>query len=162
MEDKQPKARYKKQAIEMDMTPMTDLAFLLLTFFMLTTTFSKPQAMELVMPLKPDQEELDQVQAVKESKALSIVLSADDRIFWYMGLTDPDIQETDYEPDGVRQVLLEQSSAIDNLVVLIKPDIDARYQNLVDILDEMNITQTRRYAIVDIQPEDQAWIAPHK
>ncbi len=158
----------KKNATDIDMTPMTDLAFLLLTFFMLTTTFNNPQAMELVMPLKPDEaDQEEQIQAVKESKAMSIVLSSDDRIFWYMGLTDPEVNETHFningnDDNGVRGVLLEQNQLINDLVVLIKPDVDSRYKNLVDILDEMNVNGIRRYAIVDIHKEDQELIAPNK
>jgi len=154
--------KYSKKVIEIDMTPMTDLAFLLLTFFMLTTTFSNPQAMELVMPLKPDPEEAAQVQAVKESKALSIVLSGEDRIFWYMGLTDPEVEETDFSEQGIREVLRQKQATVDKLVVLIKPDEDSRFENLVDILDEMNLNQIERYTLVEIQEEDQKIIAPYK
>ncbi len=154
----------KKNAVDIDMTPMTDLAFLLLTFFMLTTTFNNPQAMELVMPLKQDEDKQEeQVQAIKESKAMSIVLSSNDRIFWYMGLTDPEINETRFNGnEGIRNTLIKQNATIEDLVVLIKPDIDSQYKNLVDILDEMNVNGIRRYAIVDINEEDQQLIADYK
>ncbi|MEM6264534.1 MAG: biopolymer transporter ExbD [Bacteroidota bacterium] len=144
------------QGVEIDMTPMTDLAFLLLTFFMLTTTFSQPQTMEVVMPAKPKDD--TQEQAVKESQALTLLLSADDEIFWYQGITDPLIQKTDFGEKGIHKLLLELQASIPKLMVLIKADEKATYQNLVDILDEMNSTQTRRYAVVDIEPEDKALI----
>ena len=75
---------YKKQSIKLDMNPMVDLAFLLITFFMLTTTFNKPNVMEITVPLKPQDEEQDQ-QPVKESKVLTFVLSENDQLIYLSG-----------------------------------------------------------------------------
>src|SRR4026209_1642452 len=83
---KHKKVRAKKSSTHIDMTPMVDLAFLLLTFFMLTTTFSKPKTMEINMPVKPDKPEEEQ--KIKESQALTILLSANNKIVWYTGLGD--------------------------------------------------------------------------
>jgi len=101
--------RQKEQDINVDMNPMVDLAFLLLTFFMLTTTFSKPQVMELVMPVQPEEGAVEQEQAVKESKAVTLVLDGEDAIFWYQGVTDPVVHQTDYSNSGIRQLLKECS-----------------------------------------------------
>ncbi len=141
---------------KIDMTPMVDLAFLLLTFFMLTTTFNKPQTMEINMPVK-DKENKDPTE-LKASEALTVILGKNDKIYYYQGLNDgtvqPELLTTDYSDKGIRNVLLDLGNKIPKLTVLIKPVKTARYKNIVDILDEMNITNTRRYALVDLSPLD--------
>jgi biopolymer transport protein ExbD len=147
------KYSFGRQDINIDMTPMTDLAFLLLTFFMLTTTLSKLQTMEIVMPLPAEEE--DQEQAVKESKALTLVLADDDKIYWYQGITDAVADTTSFGESTLHRLLVEKNESIEDLVVLIKPMDDSNFENLVDILDEMQLSQTNRYAIVDFTEEDQ-------
>lgn len=131
---------------------MVDLAFLLLTFFMLATTFNKPQTMEITMPEKPKDE--SEQPLVNEKKVLNLLLSDDDKIYWYMGVTTPNPLPTDYSSEGVRKVLIDQSLSVSGLVVLIKPTEKSSYQNLVDILDEMQIANIARYALVEPGPED--------
>lgn len=150
------KVRSKKSSTRIDMTPMVDLAFLLLTFFMLTTTFNKPQTMEIIMPEKPKEEE-DQP-LVNEKKVLTLLLDKEDKIYWYIGITDPTVEVTNFSKDGIRKVLLERNAAIKDMMVLIKPSDESRYKNTVDILDEMNITNIKRYAIVDITTVDEGLI----
>ena len=151
------KQRAKKASTRIDMTPMVDLGFLLLTFFILTTTFAKPQTMEINMPVKPATEE--QQTPLKASNALTLLLGENDKIYWYAGLPDapaaPGVQITDYSAGGLRKILLERTKTNPKLVVLIKPMEEARYKNLVDVLDEMNITDTSKYAIVDVDPRDE-------
>jgi biopolymer transport protein ExbD len=149
------KKRAKKMSTKIDMTPMVDLAFLLLTFFMLTTTFNKPQTMEINMPSNektPDPLELP------ASKALTVILGKNDKVYYYQGLNDgktqPDLKTTDYSDKGIRQVLLDLGNKIEGLTVLIKPVKTSRYKNVVDILDEMSITNTRKYALVKMSPLD--------
>lgn len=148
----------KKMSTRVDLTPMVDLAFLLVTFFMMTTTFSKPQTMEINLPVKPKEEvKREDEPAVKASKTVTIIVDKDNKVFWYRGLpTEPieGITLTNFTADGIRKVLLEKNASIDEMVVLIKPTNDAVYKNVVDILDEMNITDIKRYALVDIAPED--------
>jgi biopolymer transport protein ExbD len=146
----------KKMSTRIDLTPMVDLGFLLVTFFMLTTTFSKPQTMEINLPVKPKEEVTEDENAVKASKALTIIIGADNRIFWYQGLPDPNNSpsETNFSADGIRKVLQEKNAIIREMVVLIKPSNDAIYKNVVDILDEMSISDIKRYALVDITPVD--------
>jgi len=160
-ETKAEKARQKiaKKEVDIDMNPMVDLAFLLLTFFMLTTTFQRPQAMELVMPAKPDKEAVIQEQPIKESRALSIYLGNENKIFWFVGLTNPVLETSDYSRNGIRKILLQKNKEIQDVVVLIKPSELSNYQNLVDILDEMAITGIQRYAIIDPTVEDESLIA---
>ncbi|MDV3308050.1 MAG: biopolymer transporter ExbD [Cyclobacteriaceae bacterium] len=153
---KDGKVRSKKSSTRIDMTPMVDLAFLLLTFFMLTTTFNKPQTMELTMPEKPKPGDVPPM--VNEAKVLTLILGSQDKIYWYRGITDPRVDVTDYSKDGVRKLLAKTNSEVPGLVVLIKPSNESRYNNLVDILDEMTISNVSRYALVDITPVDEQLI----
>lgn len=145
----------KKLSTRVDMTPVVDLAFLLLTFFMLATTFIKPQVMELILPEQQEDQDVSKLPKVNEKKVLSIVLEGDNKIYWYIGLTDPQVRETDYSATGVREVLSQYNQTIEKLVVLVKPDTRATYENLVDILDELEITNTARYALVEMGDEDR-------
>jgi biopolymer transport protein ExbD len=152
------KKRSKKMGTHMDMTPMVDLAFLLLTFFMLTTTFSKPQTMEINMPVKEDNPEKQA--PIKASNAMTIVLGEDDKVFYYFGLGDPaenpEVIETDYSATGIRKVLISpRVKGNPKMVVLIKPMETSRYKNMVDILDELKITDTQKFALVDITDTDK-------
>ena len=148
----------KKMSTRIDLTPMVDLGFLLVTFFMLTTTFSKPQTMEINMPVKPKGEVKEEEQnALKASKAFNILIGGENKVFWYRGLpTEPvePITASNYTADGLRKVLLERNASIPEMVVLIKPTDDASYKNVVDVLDEMNISNVKRYALVDISPQE--------
>lgn len=149
------KGRSKKASTKVDMTPMVDLAFLLITFFMLTTTFGKPQAMQVNMPDKTDNNDIAPVPA---SKAFTIILAEGDKIFYYSGYNAKEAEETDYSSNGIRKVVMDKVESISDLVIVIKPSAKSRYKNLVDILDEMDITGAKRYAIVDISSEDLALI----
>jgi len=147
------KVRSKKTSTRIDMTPMVDLAFLLLTFFILTTTLSKPQTMEITMPEKLKKEDVQT--EVNEKKVLTIVLGADDKAFWYVGITEPQAKKVDFSKDGIRKVLLQKNSEIREMIVLIKAMDESKYKNMVDILDEMTICNIKRYAIVDITTADK-------
>lgn len=81
------KVRAKKQSTKIDMTPMVDLAFLLLTFFILTTTFLKPNILPLTMP-EPVKDP-SRLQLLKEKNAFSVVLAEGNKIFWWIGLEAP-------------------------------------------------------------------------
>lgn len=154
--DKSGKVRAKKTSTKIDMTPMVDLAFLLLTFFVMTTTLNKPQTMEITMPEKPDKE--DKAPEINEKNVLTLVLGKDDKIFWYIGITDPTVEHTDFSKEGIRKVLLEKKNKMPKMVILIKATDEAKYRNMVDILDEMNISSIPRYALVDITPVDNELI----
>jgi len=154
---KDKNVRSKKSSTKVYMTPMVDLAFLLITFFMLTTTLSKPQAMQVNMPDKNDNTEKPEI---AESKAMTIILGENDKIFWYTGVKEPKVDVTDYSAEGIRSVLLTKNKEVgDGLVVVIKAMKKAKYNNLVNILDEMHITDTKRFAIVDITPQDEELVA---
>jgi biopolymer transport protein ExbD len=150
------KVRAKKQSTKIDMTPMVDLAFLLLTFFILTTTFNKPKTMEVTMPDKVDKPE--EQTKINENDILNVVLAENDKIYYWIGLTPP-AEVTNFSKDGIRKILLEDNKANPKLMVLIKPKDESKYENMVDILDEMDITKTKRFAIVDFTDDDKAIIS---
>jgi biopolymer transport protein ExbD len=150
------KKRAKKSSTKVDMTPLVDLAALLVTFFILTTTFNKPQTMEINMPVKPDNEE-EQI-ALKASNAMTIILGENDNLYYYFGLHEdnPELVKTDYSANGIRKVLVSpQVKSNDKMTVMIKAMEKSRYKNMVDILDEMKITDTKKFALVEISDMDK-------
>jgi len=149
---KKGKVRAKRSSTRIDMTPMVDLAFLLLTFFVMTTTLNKPQTMEITMPEKPKPG--DEMPEINEKNVLTLVLGEDDKIYWYMGITDPVVEVSNFSATGIRKILLAKKAELPKLVVLIKAMDEAKYKNMVDIMDEMNISTMQRFALVDITPTD--------
>lgn len=156
------KVRTKKNSGKPDMTPMVDLGFLLITFFIYTTTFSKPNTMKLNMPKKEDDPDDTEMADVKVSNTITIIMGKDDRIFWYQKplaeVTAEDLIEADYSAEGIRTAILKKRANaldIDKFTVVIKPTDEATWKNTVDILDEMSITESEKYAIVDLQKQEQ-------
>ncbi len=150
----------KKTSTKVDMTAMVDLAFLLITFFMLTTTMSKPKTMELNMPDKTKNQ--DDIQKVKESKTTTIILGKKNRVFYYTGIQDPKMEVTDYSPSGIRKLIMQKRKTIQDPIFIIKPMDESRYANMVDILDEMRITGAEIYSLVDITPGDMELVDKYK
>jgi biopolymer transport protein ExbD len=146
------KVRAKRSSTRIDMTPMVDLAFLLLTFFVMTTTLNKPQTMEITMPEKPKPG--DEMPEINEKNVLTLVLGEDDKIYYYMGITDPTVEVSNFSATGIRKILLAKKAELPKLVVLIKAMDEAKYKNMVDIMDEMNISSMQRFALVDITDTD--------
>lgn len=169
----------KKLSTRVDMTPMVDLGFLLITFFIFTTTMSSPKALNLNMPKDTKKEE--ELNKAKESGALTIMLGKDNHVYYYEGQLLPDgsnFKSTNFQ--GIRDEIIkkrnevikvhvhddncpkiwaenkgDKNSCLDrDFVVVIKPDQDATYKNTVDILDEMTINNVKRYAMVDITPQE--------
>ncbi|TDX82652.1 ExbD/TolR family protein [Epilithonimonas xixisoli] len=158
------KVRSKKQVPHVDLTPMVDLAFLLITFFMLVTTFNKPNVMDLGLPAKPkDKTQQPQDIDIKLQNSISIIIGKDNRIFYHQqdqaGLNDQTLLETNFDREGITKVIEQaKASAIDKNIftVIIKPTDDAVYKNFVDMLDEMAITKNERYGVTDIKPWEEA------
>ncbi|GEN76836.1 ExbD/TolR family protein [Chryseobacterium hagamense] len=158
------KVRSKKQNTRVDMTPMVDLGFLLITFFMFTTTFSKPNVMDLGLPAKPkDDKQKPPPTEIKLSNSISLLLGKDNKIFWHQqdntSLTDQNLNETTFDREGVRKVIEQaKANAADKskFTVIIKPTDDAVYKNFVDILDEMAITKSEQYGVTDLKPWEKA------
>lgn len=190
---KHEKKRAKKSSTRIDMTPMVDLAFLLLTFFVLTSTFAKPKTMEINYPADTDDKPM------KVTNALTFILTKDNGIYYYYGeffaegMPNPDgkpftkLTKTDFSADGLHKILLDRNrptiEAIDKLTeqlkkkeiadttykrlankakgdraaltVLIKADDQAVYKNVIDLIDELNITNIGKYAVVDLGAKEQ-------
>jgi biopolymer transport protein ExbD len=153
---KKGKKRSKKASTRVDLTPMVDLAFLLVTFFMMTTTFSKPQTMEINMPVKPPPGTDITTQNTKASQTLTLILGGNDKVFWFKGTPDTaNFSTTDYSPGGLRGLLIEVNKTTKDLTCIIKPTDKSNYRNVVDALDEMSIIGIKRYALVsDFAPEE--------
>ena len=142
----------KKLSTRVDMTPMVDLGFLLITFFIFTTTMAQPTAMNLFMP--KDVQKPEEQNKVKESGAFTIILGKQDLIYYYEGLDPTKLQSSNFK--GIREQILTKKKTTnpEDLVVILKPTPDATYKNTVDILDEMTICEIKRYAMVDVAPQE--------
>ena len=140
----------KKLSTRVDLTPMVDLGFLLITFFIFTTTMSQPTAMRLFLP--KDVKDPNEQNKVKNSAVITLLLGGSDRIFYYEGDSAATLKPTDFKK--IRDIVIDKKNRTDpkDFVVVIKPTIDATYKNTVNILDEMTIDNIHRYAMVDISP----------
>src|SRR5690606_23433002 len=165
----------KKLSTRVDMTPMVDLGFLLITFFIFTATMSSPTSMDLNMP--KDTEKQEEQSKIKQSGALTIMLGKGNQIYYYEGELDPNgpnFKQTTF--GGIRDVIINKKKSViasytgnaeceqkqrekgkpiedcreEDFVVVIKPTADATYGNTVDILDEMTINGVKRFAVVKI------------
>jgi biopolymer transport protein ExbD len=109
------KGKPKKLSTRIDFTPMCDLGFLLITFFMLSTSMNKPQTMELSMPTKDKVSEEEQ-NKVKESTAVTLLLGKNNKVYYFFGIgtaeKDPEVKTTTYAPDGIRDVLLQRNKEV--------------------------------------------------
>lgn len=141
----------RRTAIRIDMTPMVDVAFLLLTFFMLTTVFRRPQTLEIKLP--PSSTNVQ----VSASNLLIIRVDEDHRIFQSAGLDKPGRLEFSQLPN-----FLKEKAAIDpNVIILVKLDRKSKYHYMVDIIDELNLAKLSRYSVAtlsDIEKEELAKI----
>jgi biopolymer transport protein ExbD len=192
---KHEKKRAKKSSTRIDMTPMVDLAFLLLTFFVLTSTFAKPKTMEINYPAKPE----DDTKNIRVNNALTFILSDKDAIYYYYGQFyaegNPDgkpatkLERTSFsmaEETGLHKLLLKYNKPTDDavkkleeqarnkeiadsvyktkvreekgkkeaLTVLVKADDKAIYKNVIDVIDELNICNVGKYAVVDMSAKE--------
>jgi biopolymer transport protein ExbD len=144
------KVRTKKANTKVDLTAMVDLAFLLITFFMLTTSLSKPIAMDIAKPDKEDNEVRNELRA---SQTMTILLGAKDKVAWYMG------EAKDAKPvienfAEVRRSLLKNKEDVKKntgrqIVIVVKPTDGATYKNFVDIMDELNIAAIKTAPAID-------------
>ena len=191
---KHEKKRAKKASTRIDMTPMVDLAFLLLTFFVLTSTFNKAKTMEINFPAKPKSDD----ERIKVNNALTFIVTREGKdnkengIYYYYGEFYPTgnkdgkpvttFTKTDFSADGLHKILLDRNKKTidaiaaleekykkkeiadttykrlavkekgdrDALTVLVKADDKAVYKNVIDVIDELNVCNVGKYAIVDM------------
>jgi biopolymer transport protein ExbD len=144
-----------KKSTKVDLTPMVDLGFLLITFFVFTTTMSQPTAMQLNEPKPDPHNELE----VKESATMTFLLGKQDKIYYYSGrLTDPNSQFKSSNFKEIRQIIVDKkkSTVPADLMFIIKADKKATYKDAIDILDEMTISSIPpgHYAEVDLNDQE--------
>lgn len=162
-------SKTKKMSTRVDLTPMVDLAFLLITFFMLTTTMNKPQAMQINMPVERNPEDPPPPE-VPAAKVLTLILGANNVIWYYEGLDSPEIKNTDYT--DIRNIILDKKKSVEasvrpddkikSVVVIIKPTDDANYKNIIDMLDEMAIDEIGTYTMVPVTKQELALVDKFK
>lgn len=169
--DKGGKVRSKKASTRIDMTPMVDLGFLLITFFILATTLSKPKSMSVAVP---DKTEKTETAPLKASRVLTLFLGKDNIVYALDGIAADDAKAKDELKtvgygSALREVILTSKTRINRdtpkdpedkdgsepFVCVIKPLPNSTYKNLVDAMDEMPITKTKRYAMVDAQTDTE-------
>lgn len=148
--------RSKKLSTRVDLTPMVDLGFLLITFFIFTTTMSQARGLSLVVPADSDNNS-----ETAESKTLSLVLSGDDVINYYEGMDPAKSKKTGYSAGGLRVVIQQKIQQVllrsgkNDAVILIKPTDQSTYRNLVVVLDEMRINDVKKYVLMDASPGEK-------
>lgn len=141
----------KKLSTRIDLTPMVDLGFLLITFFIFTTTMSQPTAFKLNLP--KDSEKPEDQTKTKESGAFTILLGKDNDVFYYEGILDPagkNFKSSSFKEIRASIIQKKRSTNDKDFFVVIKPNEESNYKNVIDILDEMAINVVKRYALVDI------------
>jgi biopolymer transport protein ExbD len=183
---KKGKKRAKKSSTHIDMTPMVDLAFLLLTFFILTTTMSKPTTLQLTFPVDPKD---DTSKITKVNNAITLILTKNDEILYYTDELKPETQFQKADYKSIRKVIQERNMPAiqkineltkqfnkqvggdkakfkelepqykqmvdsikglkESVFCIIKPDEHAKYRNMIDIVDEMDICGVGKYAVSD-------------
>lgn len=151
----------KKLSTRVDLTPMVDLGFLLITFFVFTTTMSQSTAMNMNEP----KDDKDKEMKVKNSGAMTILLGKGNQVYYYYGQLDPDKISEEFKSTtfkGIRKLILDKknSTPIDDLMYIIKSDKESTFKNAIDILDEMTISAVPpgHYAEVDMLPVEQMLI----
>jgi len=155
------KVKAKKSSTKIDMTPMVDLAFLLLTFFMLTTTFSKPQAMEINMPVK---DKIEDPPKIPGNQTLTLLLSDKNRIFYYMGADDPNlpptVEYTSFANNGIRKLLIDKNKEINktyNKVEALKKEfLDGKIDQKKYKEEKNKVVGDKKALIVLIKADEQS------
>jgi biopolymer transport protein ExbD len=161
--------RMKRHTMKIDMTPMVDLGFLLITFFVMTVEMSKPSAMKFITPHDGTGTKLQQ------SAALTVLLGNENKIWYYHGdwneaLQQNEIHQTSFSySNGLGKIIREKQIVLDNtpavhdgrdgLTILIKAASNANYEGVVDVLDETIINNVKRYALVNITEEEKKFLS---
>ncbi len=143
----------RRLGIRIDMTPLVDVAFLLLTFFMFTTSMSRPQTMEINLP--PDK---DVKVEIAESNLLTLRINEKGEMFWNTGIESP----KRLERAGMQKFLVEKSQANPKLTVLVKVDRGGKYAMMVNTIDELNSAGIQRFSIAPLLDADKALMAKVK
>lgn len=153
------KGKQNKKLIKIDMTPMVDLNFLLLMFFMFTSSFSKPNVMDLGLPGKdPNPTPLND-KVIDQRNQITFIIGENNRIFYHQSnqedLTEAGLKETNYNGVNVSKIIskaYENAPKKEIFTIIVKPTDDANYKNFVDMMDNISISKKERYGISDIKP----------
>ncbi len=153
--------RSKKLSTKIDLTPMVDLGFLLITFFIFTTSMTKPKALGLILP---DDKPTALPTIIPESKTLSLILEGNDKLSYYFGNDIGKLTTTDYSIAGLRTVIQQKQLEIrqqfpsnpNSIVLLVKPTEASTYENLVKVLDEIVINNVKYYFLMEPSKEEKA------
>jgi biopolymer transport protein ExbD len=169
------KVRSKKMSTRIDFTPMVDLGFLLITFFMLTTTLSRPTSMDIILPEDRKEPPKKDDKKTEAQTVLTLLLGKDDKVYYYTGIDNVKLDSFVYSDDSIRAVIRRHKDHVrdfltnrpggwqpqlnddgtpkgaieDEAICLIKPTEESRYKNMVDMLDEMHISKVKRYVLMD-------------
>jgi len=146
------KGKHKKKrriAVRIDMTPMVDLMFVLLTFYMVASSMTRPQAMEINIP--PGDSKVE----VAASNLMTLRVVSDGSIYWNIGTEDAKkVGMTDF-----RNLIVNNNKANPRLITLIKVDRKAKYQDMINIIDELNIDNVTRFSLAPMTSDDQRVLA---
>jgi biopolymer transport protein ExbD len=146
------KKKKKRAGVHIDMTPMVDVAMLLLTFFMLTTVFNKPQTMELNLP-----PEKDVTVEVAASTLLTVRVEPNMSIYWSMGNEPTALKKIAFKE--LRPLLVERLRSNPKLITLVQIDREAKYNDMVDIMDELNLANITKFSFAPMKDADKKLIA---
>jgi biopolymer transport protein ExbD len=141
----------KKLSTRVDLTPMVDLGFLLITFFIFTTTMARPKALTLILP----QDVPEKIRTKEpEGAVITLLLSKNNQVWYYEGSDPKKMKVADFK--SIRDVILDKKRRTDPtwFEVILKPSKDATYKNTVDILNEMTIDDVHHSALVEITPDE--------
>lgn len=149
--------RQKKKNVKIDMTPMVDLNFLLLMFFMFTSSFSKPNVMDLGLPGKDPV--LNPKTVIDQRNQITFIIGENNRIFYHQSnekeLKEAGLKETDYNGVNVSKIIsnaYEKAPKKEIFTIIVKPTDESNYKNFVDMMDNISISKKERYGISDIKP----------
>jgi biopolymer transport protein ExbD len=161
--------RVKKHSLRTDMTPMVDLGFLLIAFFVMTAEMSKPTVTNLIMPKESPVQTL-----VADSDALTVLLGENNGVFYYEGdwnksLSEDKISQTTLSySNGLGEIIRQKQKRLDadpsrkegriGLMLIIKPDSESAYKTLIDVLDEVMINNLKKYVITKPSTEEINWL----
>ena len=144
------KKKGRRLGVRIDMTPLVDVAFLLLTFFMYTTSMSRPQTMEINLPPDPKIHI-----EVPETKLMTLRVNDKGVIYWSMALEAPKIVEF----KDFRAFLADKSATIPGLIVVLKIDRQGKYKMMVDLIDEFNLAGVQRFSLAPMTDQDKSIIS---
>jgi len=158
--------RMKKVNLVIDMTPMVDLGFLLIAFFILTTEMNRPVVAKLYMP-----KDSSDPTHIAESRSLTILIGGQTKLFYYFGTEEEAIRQnlilpTSFSENGIGTIIRQKQNGLgpakDSLTILVKASKNSSYKYVVNVLDEMIINQVKRYAIVDISKAEENLLETHQ